>query len=283
VVAITSRLATAEKLDDVGELQPIVPTVVADPFAGSPSETSSSSLTESAVAATHVTATASREPHLRRQQTPWTAIAMTTAAGAFGVTAALALLLRPTPTQPATVVVQAPAPIAAPAPSSIAPTAPAATDSAEPAPAASRTKGPIASAGPAKAAASASSASAAPHGPLDLHGLNSTNVIPTDDPSGGDTTRAPGQCLSSGQVQQVYGIHATGIRRACWDRNPTTRPATNVSVSLTVGPDGNAQDVTTSGDEPSVAKCIENEVRGWRFPSMGCSQKVNIPFHFVRQ
>jgi hypothetical protein len=24
-------------------------------------------------------------------------------------------------------------------------------------------------------------------------------------------------------------------------------------------------------------------VRSWRFPAMGCSQQVNIPFHFVRQ
>ena len=52
---------------------------------------------------------------------------------------------------------------------------------------------------------------------------------------------------------------------------------------MTVGADGSAQGVSASGDEPSVAKCIENDVRGWHFPAMGCSQKTGFPFKFVRQ
>jgi len=57
----------------------------------------------------------------------------------------------------------------------------------------------------------------------------------------------------------------------------------NVGVSMTIGPDGSAQSVAANGDEPSVAKCIENDVRGWRFPAMGCSQKTNFSLKFVRQ
>jgi hypothetical protein len=73
------------------------------------------------------------------------------------------------------------------------------------------------------------------------------------------------------------------MRRSCWERNPTNKVAVNVTVSLTVASDGSTQDVSASGDEPSVARCIESEVRGWRFPAMGCSQKTAIPFHFVKQ
>ena len=57
----------------------------------------------------------------------------------------------------------------------------------------------------------------------------------------------------------------------------------NVGVSMTIAPDGSAQSVSASGDELSVAKCIENDVRGWRFPAMGCSQKTSFSFKFVRQ
>lgn len=84
-------------------------------------------------------------------------------------------------------------------------------------------------------------------------------------------------------MQQVIGLHQLAIRRSCWERNPTVKPTVNVSVSLTVGPDGSAQNVSTSGDEISVAKCIENDVRGWHFPAMGCSQKTGFSFKFVRQ
>jgi hypothetical protein len=52
---------------------------------------------------------------------------------------------------------------------------------------------------------------------------------------------------------------------------------------LTVAADGSAQGVSASGDDPSVAKCIENDVRNWHFPAMGCSQRTSIPFKFLLQ
>src|SRR5260370_28257090 len=116
----------------------------------------------------------------------------------------------------------------------------------------------------------------------DLSGLSRSHILPGEDP-GSEGAKAPGQCFSEGQVQQVIGLHQVGVRRACWERNPTTKPTVNVAVALTIGPDGSAQGVTTTSDEPSVAKCIENDVRGWRFPAMGRSQKTGFSFKFVRQ
>jgi hypothetical protein len=137
--------------------------------------------------------------------------------------------------------------------------------------------------GPPKPGASSNNAGASQgHGPLDLHGLTGNSVTPTDDP-GDNGSKAPGQCFSSGQVTQVIGLHQPGIRRACWERNPTTKPTVNVSVSLTIGPDGSPQAVSANADESSVAKCVENDVRSWRFPAMGCSQQTSFSFHFVRQ
>jgi hypothetical protein len=145
----------------------------------------------------------------------------------------------------------------------------------------------VAAAGPRAAAATpAGPGAAAPaaRGPLDLHSLTGSqnNVIPTDE-GAGDAPKVPGQCFSSGQVQQFVSTHQAAIQRTCWERNPSNRLASNVAVTLTVEPDGSVGGVSATGDDASISKCIENEVRGWHFPGMGCSQRMNIPFHFVRQ
>jgi hypothetical protein len=308
VVPITSRLATAEKLaeepDDLTRPftgppiteEPVRTSVVPDPFASPPRVApppAGSMLPQPAAAAPHV---ASATPSMHsgpmatgapaKKAPPWMAIAMVAAAAAFGITAGLAVFLRPA-AAPAPVVIQAPGlPGPGPAATNATPTAPTATstDSSEPAPSAGGTApkgGAIALGGPPKA--TASTAAPAGHGPLDLHSLTGGNVTPTDDPGGGDAPKAPGQCFSEGQVQQVIGLHQVSIRRSCWERNPTQKLTVNVGVSLTIGPDGSPQGVVASGDEPSVAKCIENDVKSWHFPAMGCAQKTSFSFKFVRQ
>jgi hypothetical protein len=164
----------------------------------------------------------------------------------------------------------------------------ATTASAESAPSANQvvTKTSTATGGgprTATAAAAAATTTTAGGRSLDLHSLTqNSNVAPTaEDPNEGP--KAPGQCFSQGQVQSVIGMHQLAIRRSCWERDPTTKPTVNVSVSMTIGTDGSAQAVAASGDESSVVKCIENDVRGWHFPAMGCSQKTGFSFKFVRQ
>jgi hypothetical protein len=124
----------------------------------------------------------------------------------------------------------------------------------------------------------------APRGLLDLHSFaqNQTTVTPSEEP-GGEAPKAAGQCFSSAQVQQVIGLHKTAIQRSCWERNPTNKIAVNVSVSFTIEPDGATQGVAASAEEPSVAKCVENDVRGWHFPALGCSQATQFSYKFVRQ
>jgi predicted Zn finger-like uncharacterized protein len=291
VVPIMSRLATAERLDEPVQerpnflqspqpphAEPVRPSVVPDPFA-------SPSVAQPPAPASVAAAPAFRSiSPFAKKSPPWMALAMIAAAVAFGVTAGVMFMVRPA--SPAPAPSAAPpnaAPIAvAPVPSAIA-TAPANADSPEPVSAPAPTamlKGPAAAGPKANPAAPAAN----PGRSLDLHSLaqNASNIAPVDE-SGGDSPKAAGQCFSEGQVQQIIGLHQVGIRRACWERNPTTKPTVNVGVSMTIGPDGSAQSVTTTGDEPSVSKCIENDVRGWRFPAMGCTQKTNFSFKFVRQ
>jgi predicted Zn finger-like uncharacterized protein len=294
VVPFTARLATAERLDDapteIGAFPAGLAAAVVDPFAvpaATPARAAAAAMAPPGekppiVASVSLGASPAID---RRKQPPWIVIAMIAGAVAFGAVAALSIFTKPAP-PPAVVAQGAAAPptamTAAAQPTTAAPVI-APTD---PTPTGSTAQAGPAAHGPVIATGGVTHATTAPVAPgrsLDLHSLTGGNVAPSDDPGSGDAPAAAGQCLSGGQVQQVIGLHQLAIRRACWERNPTAKPTVNVSVALTVGPDGSAQNVSTSGDEASVAKCIENDVRGWRFPAMGCSQKTGFSFKFVRQ
>jgi hypothetical protein len=291
VVPITSRLATAEKIEDAPDdlTRPQAePAVVADPFANMPAPAP-------AMATQHVAAMspgaaailATPEPVApQRKAPPWMAIAMVAAACAFGVTAGIAVFFRPA-AAPATTVA-APSPTAPALPGvAIAPTTPTATatdnTAPEPTTTASTTKGPVAMGGGHGGPAPTATATEA-HGPLNLQGVGGSGPRPTDDPGGGDGPKPGGGTgITSGQVQMVIAQHQSGIKRACWERSPSTKPAVNVSISLTVGGDGSAQGVSASGDDPSIAMCVQNDVKSWRFPAMGNPQPTAFSLHFVRQ
>jgi hypothetical protein len=136
------------------------------------------------------------------------------------------------------------------------------------------------------ATATTSAAPTAPGRSLDLHSLTQNGSVSpgVDDTAGGnDGPKAPGQCYTQGQVQQVLQMHQVGVRRTCWERSASTRLTLNVSVSMTLRPDGGVQSVAAASDDPAINKCIESEVQGWHFPAMGCSQQTAFSFKFVRQ
>lgn len=98
-----------------------------------------------------------------------------------------------------------------------------------------------------------------------------------------DGPKMAGECLSEGQVQNVVQVHMVAVRRACWERSQITKSEVNVNVRLTVAADGSAQGVTVTGDDANLAQCIDHDVRTWRFPAIGCTQRVLIPFKFLLQ
>ncbi len=297
VVPITSRLATAERLEDhtVPYLgPPIAPLVAGDPFAApavpaaAPQPIGSSPYVAAlgAGVAGNVARPSLFGPDAApRRATPWIAIAMIVLAAAFGITAAIAIFFRPSPAQPTPVVIQMSGTPALPAPP--ATTAPASTDSAGPvaSTSSSSTKpGPLAANLGGTAKPGATGTTTAAHGPgVDLSGLTGQRNDPSLGDNGGASAAAPGQCLSEGQVQTVISQHYAGIKRSCWERSGSTKSAANISVSLTVSPGGDATAVSAAGDDPVIANCIASDVRSWHFAGGGCSQRVNIPFHFVRQ
>jgi predicted Zn finger-like uncharacterized protein len=295
VVPIMSRLATAERLDPAPPQRssPLpgpppsspptsMPSVAPDPFANAPAMAVAAPLVPSFIAP----APASVAPPPPKKSPPWILYAMFAAAIAFGMTAGVSIvpvLLHPAPAATAAVAAPPPGPAALAAPPVATAAPPAATnDIAEPvvtaAPVAGRPSTPKSAASPTAVATTQGGRS------LDLHALTQSapNIAPTEEP-GADTPKATGGQLTESQVQQVLALHRTAIGRICWERNPTNKSAVNVNVGLTVAGDGSAQNVVATGDDASVAKCIENDVRGWHFPATGSSQKIAIPFKFVRQ
>ena len=93
----------------------------------------------------------------------------------------------------------------------------------------------------------------------------------------------PTPCLSLSQVQPVIDQHRATIRHDCWERSPSPMAQVSVAVSLTIHGDGSPENVATSGDDMTVARCVENEVRAWQFPAAGCVQKTQFSFRFVRE
>jgi predicted Zn finger-like uncharacterized protein len=299
VVPITSRLATAERLDEPlpnpfamrAAALASQPVDAQPPLAAPGADAMHFAPAVAPVAASPVTAVAPASIRPRsssKKGPPWIILGMVAMFIAFGITAAI--LVVPTLTHPEA---QTPAPSS----SAVAPAAPPATATAAPtgadtvvvpvavasAPPTRATGGSPRVGGGGNAAPAVAAATTAAGKGLDLSGLTGgPRVAPTDE-LGSDGTRAPGQCFSEGQVAQTIGLHQAAIRRTCWERNPSQKLSTNVSVALTIANDGSTQNVTASGDDPTVAHCIENDVRNWRFPAMGCSQKISVPFKFVRQ
>jgi predicted Zn finger-like uncharacterized protein len=300
VVPISSRLATAERLDEapteIGayhalEARPVA-SMAPDPFAAPAAAMAaaaaaagvaphSASAIAAPGAAQPIVASASVLPPPARP-VPWIPIAMVAGFVAFGITAAVMFFARPpaAPAVAAPVASVAVAPAAAPIASVTVATPtfgdPAASSSAE---------ARVAAAGNHPSSAATSTGTLAPLAPLstakslNLGGLGGHGPNVEDMESGG----VPGQCISGSQVQQVIANHQVAIRRACWERSPSSKPSANVSVTMTVAGDGSAQGVTATGDDPAVAKCIETDVKNWHFPAMGCSQKTGFGFKFVRQ
>lgn len=271
VVPITSRLATAEKLDE--------PLIAPDPFA-----VPEPVLAQPVSAAATSGASASQQlappvlPLEQKRGVPWIPIAMLVLAACFGVTAAYAIFFRTPPPQQAPVVI-----VSAAAPVATAPgTTPQTSDTVvnlDPANPSPTTTQKVAQGGGVKPATTTTGAK-----PIDpsIAALLGT----TGGPSGGGPGPGGGGgggALTSDQIEAVVRGHQVGVKRACWERINTQTPAVNVTAHVQVAPNGTVSNVDSDNNDPMVAKCIENQIRTWQFPPTGSSSTVNIPFHFLRQ
>jgi predicted Zn finger-like uncharacterized protein len=301
VVPITSRLATAERLEEPTQvaLRPaaLVTPAPAPAAASTPLPTAEGPLAGSSVAAEAATATTSTAPKQEpKGGPPWLALGMVAMCTSFGLASAW-FLLGPRSQSPQSPGVQGgPSSPVAHEPTALAGSAtalnggPGAAANDTPlgvtptAPPLSTARGAAGPGGTAHASgAIGTSAASSSARVLDLKSFagNAPVIPPTE---GSDVLpSAAGQCITGGQLQTVIDQHRVALRRTCWERAGSAKLSANVNVAMTIGGDGNAQEVSASGDDPAVAHCIENDVRNWHFPNLGCSQKIAVPFKFVRQ
>jgi hypothetical protein len=193
----------------------------------------------------------------------------------FGAVAGYALFFRDTPPPPVTTVVKT-VYVETPAPVGPTPKAPTATaEAAKPA------RAPVKR--PATPVAPTSAPPASTATPFDP-GMLPPIVPPAIDPQLLDARPAtPGGPLTARQIEEVQQSHRIGLKRTCIDRVASGVANSNVKVRFVVDGTGQVTEVTSSGNDPMTAKCVETEVRRWRFPPTGGTSTIEMPFHFVRQ
>ncbi|AKV03451.1 Signal recognition particle receptor protein FtsY [Labilithrix luteola] len=317
VVPFHARTATAEKLDDVPlapfgsaatALAPAVapgttpspevappapvptatpfappaaqlsPVAVADPFAVPPPAIGGSAPPAAAAAVPFVSAPAPAvaPPTIQKRGVPVWFFAVF-AVALFGLVAFLALHQPP----PQQIIVQVPTPTASQSAAPIPTDIPPPVASVEPTPSATASGKP-ATAAPKSTAVAAATPTAAEKKTADLSGLLPGVGGPSAGPGGPGSGSGGG--LDSASVQRVVRERQAGVKRSCWERGGgDQKSSANVTVTANVAANGTVSSASSSGDDPVIGKCIENQVRTWTFPAPGSPTTVAIPFHFVRQ
>src|SRR5690606_34025377 len=99
-------------------------------------------------------------------------------------------------------------------------------------------------------------------------------------PSSGESGSS-GQGLSPEQLQATVGQYRGSLTRSC--RPLVTQGSAKVSATVTVGPSGAVQSVSTSGgsEVPGLASCVQSRIRNWRFPTSGGTSTFNVSFNFL--
>jgi predicted Zn finger-like uncharacterized protein len=133
--------------------------------------------------------------------------------------------------------------------------------------------------------AGATTATAAPAVNNDLKSLLGGGSGPSGPTSSGTSSggSAGGGGLTQSDISNVVSSRSVAIKRTCYERGNSTANSVNVTAKITVAPSGNVQNVSASGNDSAIAKCIEGQIRTWKFPAPGSTTEVTVPFKFVRQ
>jgi len=110
-------------------------------------------------------------------------------------------------------------------------------------------------------------------------------AVHDEDPRG-EPTSVP---LDAASIARVAAAHRPEVKHACWDPIGSDAPRgrkASVTVLATVGINGVVEEASSTGSDPKLAKCVEDQLRGWRFPSRDPGDgavRVTLPFEFMRE
>jgi predicted Zn finger-like uncharacterized protein len=278
VVPITSRLATAERLEDAPSPTSERLSIAPDPFTAG---AAAGAIPPAAPVPAFAAPTSAQQPVIVQmpRQPNYVGIGMILAMVAFGGVAAWALFFKAPPPQAATptIVTQyLPAPTAAPTAVATQDPNAAPSDSAAAAASAKARTGAVAVAP--KASAST--------GAVDLKslGLGGANPLAGLAPTGPAPTGPSGSSLSQGQLETVVKMHKPGVTRTCWTNiGGGGSSSASEMVHMVIDGTGHVTSAHAEGSNAQVGTCMEREMRNWIFPASGASTSVDLPFKFVNQ
>ena len=97
-------------------------------------------------------------------------------------------------------------------------------------------------------------------------------------------TSAPdaGPAFDFALVEQIVKQHKDAVRVACWDRSKATEKAYVGTMSLRVGPTGNVVTAEVEGTDQPASRCIEKQVKTWKFPPPSGTATIKVPIRLRR-
>jgi hypothetical protein len=87
-----------------------------------------------------------------------------------------------------------------------------------------------------------------------------------------------GPKLTEDDVRTIVNRNSGGLKQTCWDKSPMPILSISETVHVVICGTGAVQSVSASSND-SIGRCMENAVKGWRFPGGGT---LDIPFRFTR-
>jgi predicted Zn finger-like uncharacterized protein len=281
VVPITSRLATAERLEEAPSPTSERLSVAPDPFAAPGAAAAAGAIPPAAPVPAFAAPASAQQPVIVQmpRQPNYVGIGMILAMVAFGGVAAWALFFKapPPPAPTPTIVTQyLPAPTAPPTAAASQDTNAAPSDSAAAAASAKSHTGGGVAAAPKPSASAADLKSLGLGGPNPLAGLAPTGPAAPAGPSGGT--------LSEGQLTTVVKMHKPGLTRTCWTNiGGGGSSSASETAHMVIDGSGHVSSVHAEGTNGQVGTCMEREMRNWIFPASGAQTSVDLPFKFVNQ
>ncbi|MBX3232791.1 MAG: hypothetical protein KIT84_43720 [Labilithrix sp.] len=93
----------------------------------------------------------------------------------------------------------------------------------------------------------------------------------------------PARTITNEEILAVVAHHRVDLRERCFVQRREIAIA-NVTIAVTVDASGGVLDQSAKSEYPALNRCVESEVKRWRFPArpFARDEDLNIPIVFER-
>ncbi len=83
-------------------------------------------------------------------------------------------------------------------------------------------------------------------------------------------------------VEGVLKEHKEALRLACWEHAKSAEKAYIGTMTIRLAPTGKVMSVVTDGTDPPTSKCIDKQVKTWKFPPPSGTASIKLPIRLRR-